>query len=88
MTDEIDPDAAERILDRIADDPNHAEEIAACIRRYTAARGIDVWAVDFEGYSASEWAEITDRDRSTVSRNIRRANKQDAKRRQESQTEG
>jgi hypothetical protein len=41
----------------------------------TAARGVDHWAVDHHGYTASEWAAVTDRDRSTVARNVRRAKK-------------
>lgn len=72
-TDDIDRDAADRILARIGDDPKVSEEIAACIKRHTAARGVDVWAVDIEGHTAAEWAEMTDRDRSTVARNVRRA---------------
>lgn len=75
MTDDtIDYDAGRRILSRMDGDPDYAEEIAACIREHTAARGIDLWAVEIEGYSASDWAEMTDRDRSTVARNVRRAN--------------
>lgn len=79
--DEIGRDAADRILDRMADDPDVAEELAACIRRYTAARGVDVWAVDIKGYTPAEWAETTDRNRRTVYRNIERANQTDAERR-------
>lgn len=50
-----------------------AETLAGYIREHTAARGVDLWAVEDQGYSAAEWAEMTDRDRSTVSRNVRRA---------------
>jgi len=82
MTDEIDQDPGKRILARMDGEPNVAEELAACVNRYTAARGVDVWAVDIEGYSVSEWAEMTDRNRRTVYRNIERANKADAKRRE------
>lgn len=49
------------------------EELAAIVRQTTAARGVDVYAVEVRGLSASEWAEMTGRDRSTVSRNVRRA---------------
>ncbi|MFC5135505.1 MULTISPECIES: hypothetical protein [Haloferacaceae] len=48
------------------------EQLAELISETTAARGVDVYAVDVCGLSASEWAEMTGRDRSTVSRNIRR----------------
>lgn len=51
------------------------ENLAECIRNNTAARGVDLWAVEEMGLSASQWAGMTDRDRSTVARNIRRANK-------------
>lgn len=80
---DIGRDAADRILARMGGDPKVAEEIAACIRRYEGSiRGVDVWAVEIEDYTASEWAEMTGRDRSTVSRNLRRARAEDAKRRQ------
>lgn len=49
------------------------ETLAALISETTAARGVDVYAVRECGLSAAEWADKTDRDRSTVSRNIRRA---------------
>lgn len=49
------------------------EELAAYIRENTAAQGVDVWAVEEMGLSASQWAGLTDRDRSTVARNVRRA---------------
>jgi RecJ-like exonuclease len=39
----------------------------------TAAQGVDHWAVDHQGYYASEWAKLTERDESTVARNVRRA---------------
>lgn len=82
--DEIGREAASRMLDRIGGDPDVPEEIAACIKRYDGTvRGVDVWAVEFEGLTAAEWARMTDRDRSTVSRNVRRAKQEDAKRRQE-----
>jgi hypothetical protein len=49
------------------------DELAAYIRENTAAQGVDVWAVEEMGLSASQWAGLTDRDRSTVARNVRRA---------------
>jgi len=39
----------------------------------TAARGVDRYAVEVEGVEPVEWAKMTGRDRSTVSRNVRRA---------------
>jgi len=47
--------------------------LAGMIRDSTAARGVDWWAVEVKGYSATEWAGLTDRDESTVARNVRRA---------------
>lgn len=47
--------------------------LASLIRETTAARGVDVWAVEELGLSSASWAELTGRDRSTVSRNVRRA---------------
>jgi len=76
MSDEISDeelDAADRILARLDGQPQVVDEIASCIRRHTAARGIDVWAVEFEGKTPTEWAELTGRDPSTVARNVRRA---------------
>lgn len=52
---------------------NDLEELAELIKRSTAARGVDVYAVEECGLSAAEWAEMTGRNRSTVSRNVRRA---------------
>lgn len=63
-------DSAGPILPNTSNDA--AEEIAFLIRQHTAARGIDLWAVDVIGYSAAEWARMTGRDRSTVARNVRR----------------
>lgn len=61
-----------------ADGPKDDDEVlAACIREHTAARGVDLWAVEIMGYSAAEWADLTGRDRSTVSRNVRRAHEAD-----------
>lgn len=54
------------------------EALANCIAKTTAARGVDVYAVEHHGLSAAEWATMTGRDRSTVSRNVRRANDSDA----------
>ena len=51
--------------------------LAEYIRDTTAARGVDLWAVEEMGVSASQWAGMTDRDRSTVARNVRRANNDD-----------
>jgi DNA-directed RNA polymerase specialized sigma24 family protein len=51
------------------------EQLARLIKDSTAARGVDVYAVEVCGLSAAEWAEMTGRDRSTVSRNVRRANR-------------
>lgn len=52
------------------------KRLAELIAKTTAARGVDVYAVEECGVTASEWAEMTGRDRSTVSRNLRRARKQ------------
>lgn len=52
-------------------------ELPRLIREHTAARGVDVWAVEQLGFSAASWAKMTDRSRSTVSRNIRRAGEND-----------
>ena len=49
------------------------ERLGQLIKQTTAARGVDYYAVKVCGNSAVEWAEITGRDRSTVSRNVRRA---------------
>jgi len=51
--------------------------LASLIRENTAARGVDVWAVEELGLSASSWAKLTGRDRSTVSRNLKRARNND-----------
>lgn len=56
---------------------NDTGKLAAYIREHTAARGVDLWAVETQGYSPAEWAEATGRDRSTVSRNLRRARGQE-----------
>lgn len=50
--------------------------LASYIRDHTAARGVDLWAVEtHDDMTAAKWGEITGRDGSTVSRNIRRAKK-------------
>lgn len=49
------------------------ETLAELVRETTAARGVDLYAVNVCGYSAAEWAEMTGRNRSTISRNLRRA---------------
>jgi len=48
--------------------------LGTLIEETSAARGVDYYAVEICGKSASDWAEMTGRDRSTVSRNVRRAN--------------
>jgi len=47
--------------------------LAETIKETSAAQGVDYYAVEVCGKSAAEWAEMTGRDRSTVSRNVRRA---------------
>jgi len=54
------------------DDPG-LEHIAKLIQESSAARGVDYYAVEVRGLSAAKWANMTGRDRSTVSRNVRRA---------------
>jgi DNA-directed RNA polymerase specialized sigma24 family protein len=49
------------------------ERLARLISDTTAARGVDVYAVEVCGLSATAWADMTGRDPSTVSRNVRRA---------------
>lgn len=49
------------------------DRLAELIDETTAARGVDVYAVEERDLSAAEWAEKTGRDRSTVARNVRRA---------------
>ena len=49
------------------------DRLAELIASTTAARGVDVFGVKGCGLSAAAWADMTDRDRSTVSRNVRRA---------------
>lgn len=53
--------------------PDELKSLASHIRESTAARGVDVFAVQEHGVSAAEWARMTGRDRSTVARNLRRA---------------
>lgn len=69
------------ILDNVSPAGKHREatyELARCIRRAgSTARGADLFAVEQCGYSASDWAEMTERDRSTVSRNVREAQSDD-----------
>lgn len=48
-------------------------KLAETISQTTAARGVDYWAVEVRGLDSAEWAEMTGRDPSTVSRNVRRA---------------
>lgn len=52
------------------------ESLAELVAATSAARGVDLWAVEERGLTASEWADKTDRSRSTVSRNVRRARDQ------------
>jgi predicted transcriptional regulator len=47
--------------------------LAEAIEEHTAARGVDLWAVETQQISVQEWAEMTGRDPSTIHRNIRRA---------------
>lgn len=54
-------------------DINHLNRLADYIAKTSAARGVDLYAVEVGDYSAAKWAEMTDRDRSTVARNVRRA---------------
>jgi hypothetical protein len=49
------------------------ERLAELIRDSTAARGVDAYVVEECGISASKWAEMTGRNRSTVSRNLNHA---------------
>lgn len=49
------------------------DRLGELVAETTAARGVDFYAVEECGLSAAEWAEKTDRDRSTVARNVRRA---------------
>ena len=53
------------------------ERLAELIEGTTAARGVDLFAIEEHNLSAAEWAEMTGRDRSTVARNIRRAQRDD-----------
>jgi hypothetical protein len=48
------------------------KELAKLVEKTTAARGVDLFAVERCGLSAADWARLTDRDRSTVARNVRR----------------
>ena len=52
---------------------NEARLVGLLVADSTAARGVDLWAVEHQGFYASEWAELTGRDRSTIARNVRRA---------------
>jgi hypothetical protein len=54
-------------------DESDLVHLATLIEETSAARGVDYYAVEVCGKSATEWAEMTGRDRSTVSRNVRRA---------------
>lgn len=49
------------------------ERLAELIDDATAAQGVDSYAVEECGLSAAEWARMTGRSRSTVARNVRRA---------------
>lgn len=57
--------------------PADLERLAELIAETTAARGVDVYAVDECGLEPVEWAAMTERDRSTVARNVRRARGED-----------
>jgi DNA-directed RNA polymerase specialized sigma24 family protein len=54
------------------------EHLAQLINETTAARGVDRYAVDVCGVSATEWAKMTGRNRVTVQRNLKRAREQTA----------
>ena len=54
-------------------DDSDLSHLANLIDEASAARGVDYYVVEICGKSAAEWAEMTGRDRSTVSRNVRRA---------------
>jgi len=51
----------------------NVEKLAELIKDTTAARGIDLYMIEEYGLTAVEWAEMTGRSQSTVSRNVRRA---------------
>lgn len=53
--------------------PGTRRRLTYLVRKTTAARGLDLWAVEELGYSGQQWAEETGRSPSTVQRNIRRA---------------
>jgi len=55
------------------------ERLAELIESTTAARGVDLYAVEDAGLSAVEWAEMTGRSQSTVARNVRRAKSADSR---------
>lgn len=46
------------------------DDLAMISRYTTAARGIDYYAVEHCHFTMAEWAEMTDRNKSTVSRNV------------------
>jgi DNA-directed RNA polymerase specialized sigma24 family protein len=52
------------------------DQLGDLIDQTSAARGVDIYAVEIVGLSASEWAEQTGRSPSTVARNVRRARDQ------------
>lgn len=54
-------------------DESDLVHLATLIEETSAARGVDLYAVEVCGLSAAEWADMTDRNRSTVARNVRRA---------------
>lgn len=62
-----------RMMRRVWPDECDPGQLAWRIAQSSAARGVDLWAVEDCGFSATEWADVTSRDRSTVSRNVRRA---------------
>lgn len=47
--------------------------LAEAVGESSAAQGVDWWATEYVGLSAAEWARMTGRDRSTISRNAKRA---------------
>lgn len=55
---------------------NDLDRLAQLINESTAARGVDRYAVDVCGVSATEWARMTGRNRVTVQKNLARAREQ------------
>lgn len=63
------------INDHDADDSRNQprlDQLAELIKNTSAARGVDVYAVEVCGMTATDWGLMTERSQSTVSRNVRR----------------